>query len=166
MWIQREEELPEALGVHMGKKHFWREQHSSWIHRRDLPSTQRPSAAGRKDVPCEGPTSLKSEAAAGLTCEGCWLPGGRQWKRHRGVHWNPHGHKQNTLQVLGAQNRNSRGSHKIKSLANSITLRGLSNYRASTTAYTCNLTDLVRVAQQWALQGQIHWSHAWLCLDF
>lgn len=37
---------------------------------------------------------------------------------------------------------------KIKSLANSITLRGLSNYRASTTAHTCNLTDLVRVAQQ------------------
>lgn len=57
-------------------------------------------------------------------------------------------HKHNTLPVLDAQNRNSYGSHKIKSFSISITLTDLSNYRASTTADTCNLTDLVRVAQQ------------------
>lgn len=83
-----------------------------------------------------------------------WLSGGlssRQWKRHQSVQWNSHSHKQNTLQVLGAQNRNLCGSHTKKIFANSLTLSGLSNYRASTTADTCNLTYLVRVAQQRAL---------------
>lgn len=38
-----------------------------------------------------------------------------------------------------------------RNFANSITLAGLSNYRASTTADTLNLIDLVRVAQQGTL---------------
>lgn len=53
--MHREEFLPEAYRVLKDKKPFQREQTSSRVHEQDL--LQRPSAAERKDVSCEGHTT-------------------------------------------------------------------------------------------------------------
>lgn len=93
---------------------------------------QMPSAARRKDVPREGHTSPKSGEAAEPTREGCCLPP----RDAGGLYSNPQGKS-------SVQRMEIRMGLIHKALLTPVTLTGLSNYRTSRKADTCNSTELV-----------------------
>lgn len=62
-----------------------------------------------------------------------------------GVLLNPQGHRSDTELILNAENENLRGIDTL-SLLTPMALTGLSNYRTSKRAGTCNLMDLVKPA--------------------